>query len=221
MDEFRVLLYDFPPEMMALRLGLLSRPPFVVDHPARPVNLVRCLETTRYRMAILGLPSAEVEFECIFPLIRGMGRPSSRCILIVLAPPDRLGDLQPYGGRGVNALLSRNASPEELEAEILRLTRAAPRLETRHMVRLKARAPRTPSPLICQTDNISTSGMFLSTAVKVPIGTIIDFELDLPGREWPVLGEARVVRHAVPGQEKRDGMGVMFLTLRGEGRLSC
>jgi hypothetical protein len=221
MDDFRILLYNFPLELMGLRLGLLSRPPFVVDHPPRPVNLVRCLETTRYRMAILGLPGGDVEFECVFPLIRGMGCPSSRCILLVLAPPDRLETVQPYVGRGVNALLPRNASPEELEAEITRLTRAAPRLESRHMVRLKARAPRVPSPMICQTDNISTSGMFLSTTIKVPVGTIIDFELDLPGREWPVLGEARVVRHAQPEQEKRDGMGVMFLTLRGEGRISC
>jgi len=221
MDDFRVLLYNFPPEMMALRLGLLSRPPFVVDHPTRPVNLVRCLETTRYRMVILGLPAGDVQFECVFPLIRGMGRPSSRCIFIVLAPPDRLDALQPYVGRGLNALLSRSAPSEDLEAEITRLTRAAPRLESRHMVRLKARAPRVPSPLICQTDNISTSGMFLSTTIKVPVGTIIDFELDLPGREWPVQGEARVVRHALPEREKRDGMGVMFLTLRGEGRLSC
>jgi hypothetical protein len=218
MDELRVLLFNFPQEMIALRLGLLSRPPFAVDAAPNPVELVRRLETVRYRMAILGLPAQGVGFKDILPLARGEGHPNTRCILIVLATPDRLEEMRPFLGKGLNALLSRSATPVELEAEIARQTHVAPRVETRQMVRLKAKIAQTPSALICQTLNISASGMFLSSMKKVPIGTVIDFELALPRLKLPVSGQARVVRHSLQEKEKRDGMGAAFLSFRIDGR---
>ena len=218
MDEVKVLLFHFPQEMIALRMGLLSRPPFVVDAAPTPAELVRRLETVRYRIAILGLPAQGMEFKDVLPLVRGEGRLNARCILIVLASPDHLEEMRPSIGKGLNGLLSRSAAPADLEAEIARQIHVAPRVETRQMARLKAKIAQSPSALICQTLNVSASGMFLSSMIKLPVGTVFDFELALPRLKLPVSGRARVVRHSSQEKEKRDGMGAEFISFTTDGR---
>jgi len=217
-DEIKVLLFNFPQEMIVLRMGLLSRPPFAPDIAPNPLELVRRLETISYQIAILGLPFQETEFKDVLPLIRGEKRPNRRCILIVLAPPDQFEGLKPHLGKGLNALLPRTAPPGVLETEIARQTHVAPRVETRQMVRLKAKITQTPSALICQTLNVSASGMFLSSMIKIPVGTEFEFELALPRLKLPVSGRARVMRHSAQEKEKRDGMGVEFISFRTDGR---
>jgi len=199
-------------------MGLLARPPFVVDPASRTEDLVRHLETIAYRLIILCLPVPGLEFDGIFPLIRGEGRKSARCILMALAEDALLEALKPRVGRGLNALLPRTVSAADLEAEIARQTQVAPRLQARVMARLRARLVRTPSSLICQTGNISASGMFLVSRMKLPVSTSFEFELALPKLKLPVAGEGRVVRHAATDREKLDGMGAAFLAFKADGR---
>ena len=199
-------------------MGLLARPPFVVDPTSRAEELARHLETVAYRLIILFLPVPGLEFEGVFPLIRGEGRKNARCILMALAEDALLETLKPRVGRGLNALLPRAVSAADLEAEISRQIQVAPRSEARVMARLRARLVRTPSSLICQTGNISVSGMFLVSNMKLPVCTSFEFELAIPKLKLPVGGEGRVVRHAAPDREKLDGMGATFLAFKGDGR---
>ena len=218
MDEQRILLFNFPAEMISLRMGLLSRPPFVVDAAPNVSDLVGRLETIPYRIAILGLPAQGVEFKELLPVVRGERRPNARCILMVLAGAALLEPLKSHLGKGLNSLLPLTAGPIAMEAEIARQIHVAPRLETRQMVRLKAKIAQSPSALICQTLNVSASGMFLSSMIKIPVGTEFEFELALPKLKLPVSGQARVVRHATMEREKKDGMGAEFVSFRTDGR---
>ena len=82
---------------------------------------------------------------------------------------------------------------------------------------------------MCQTENVSKSGMLVRTRAPLPIGTEVaiqflfrgDDELtqrDLPGGYAFVEGMAVVVRHTHPAKEEATGMGLQFLKLEEHGR---
>lgn len=217
MNDFRILLYRFPDRFMKVRLGLLSRPPFICESAARSGEFFHRLEMTLYRMLILTLPDREMDLEDLLPLIRKEGAPSSRAILAVLAPPRHLSEFRPLLGKGLNALVSLDDPPEALEEAIGRQVEVAPRVNARVMVRLQARLTHNMTALLCQTANVSASGMFLELNRKIPVGSEFVFELAVPGGKEPVAGTGVIVRHGDPEREGRDGMGAAFTAFKGQG----
>ncbi len=82
---------------------------------------------------------------------------------------------------------------------------------------------------MCQTENLSKSGMLVRTRAPLPVGTdvAVQFlfpgdpavsEADLPGGYAFVEGRARVVRHTDPQREPVVGMGLHFLNLEEHGK---
>jgi CheY-like chemotaxis protein len=214
----RVLLFHLPQELLGVRMGILSRPPWIVEAVTQAGELLHILETTSFRMVLLRLPADGLVLRDVLPAIRGVKMPCARCILMVLVPQAQLEEHRSFLGKGVSALLSDTISPAELEAEIARQTQVSPRVDARVMVRLKARVRDQQSSSLCQTDNVSLSGMFLNMSRKPPVGSMLAFELMIPGSRAPVCGEGRVVRHASGGREKHEGIGVAFCGLQNNGR---
>jgi uncharacterized protein (TIGR02266 family) len=144
--------------------------------------------------------------------------PSHRGAVVLLTPGERVAEHEAYLREGLNAVLPLTSPPEAVEAEIARQVSVAPRANSRIMVRLKA-AIRAPSAhILCQTSNLSSTGLFLAHKANLPVGTVFTFELMLPGAKKPVAGEAKVVRHAVAEKEKVEGMGAAFTALAPEDR---
>ncbi|MEW6365573.1 MAG: PilZ domain-containing protein [Acidobacteriota bacterium] len=214
----KVLLFNLPRHLDALRAGLLARPPFAVEEVSRAGELLRRLESTQFGMVIMNLPGDGIDIEQILPVIRSRGIPSARCILMLLVPEAHLEARRPLLSRGVNALLSAAAQTDELEAAIARQIEVAPRVNARVMVRVKARVQLGQASFIFQTVNVSATGMFLACATTLPVDSFFSFELVLPGTSTPLVGEARVVRHAAHGRESSLGMGTSFTSLRHDGR---
>lgn len=82
---------------------------------------------------------------------------------------------------------------------------------------------------MCQTENLSKSGMLVRTRAPLPIGTDVAVQFlfpgdpavsvaDLPGGYAFVEGRARVVRHTDPIREAVAGMGLHFMNLEEHGR---
>ncbi len=69
---------------------------------------------------------------------------------------------------------------------------------------------------VCQTENISPSGMLLRTSQFLPVGAVLPFSLSLPDDVNPIHGRGEVVRYTGTG-EPVSGMGVRFLGLDGDG----
>jgi len=69
---------------------------------------------------------------------------------------------------------------------------------------------------VCQTENISPSGMLLRSSRRLPVGAVLPFSLRLPDESTPILGRGEVVRHT-NASENVSGMGVRFLGLDGNG----
>jgi len=217
MAVYNVLLYRFPERFQEVRLGLLARPPFVTDAASRPGEFFHRLEMTHFRMLILHLPDEVMQFTQLLPLIRGEGRPSARCILIVLSPPRHMDEFRPHLGKGVNALVSLEAPAADLETAIARQVEVAPRVEARVIARIQAKLTVGTTKLLCRTANLSTSGMFLELNRKLPVGSDFAFDLALPGVKDPVSGTGTIARHGDPEREGRDGMGAAFTSFRAGG----
>lgn len=218
MSEVSVLLFNSPWTSPAIQPGLLARSAFVLEEVKRVADLLRRLESGHFAVVILCMKGGGIEFEELLSVIRSEKMPCSRCILILLTPTESLEQCRSYVGKGLNVLLPETVSTEELEAVIARQTQVAPRVQTRVMVRLRVSIQQSPSLLVCQTTNLSSSGMFLASATLPPIGTNITFEMNLPKSSASIAGEALVVRHASNGRENQRGMGVTFTSFRQDGQ---
>lgn len=217
-EESRVLVFNSPWSTAEVdRIGLLGRAPYIVERLRRSSDLLRRLETERFAMVVLWMPYDGIDIEDVLPVIRSANSPCSRCILILLTPQSRLADCHPYLRLGVNALLPDSSSLAELDAEIGRQTQAARRVEARLLVRLRVTIPTAPQSVICQTVNVSATGMFLASTAQPPVGTGIEFEMPLPGSPQPIAGEAAVVRLSSIGRDRQRGLGVTFTSFRRDG----
>jgi len=218
MESVRVLGFNIPSELKAVETGLLSRPPFATEAVSRAAELLMRLEGPPYRLMILNMPGDGLEFKQILPIVRDPKMPCSKGAVILLTPPERVEEHRAYLQKGLNVVLSRTVCPDVVELEIARQVEVAPRVNTRIMLRLKARVQSQNTMIMCQTANISASGLFLVHKTILPVGTIFSFELMLPGVKAPITGEARVVRHATFIKEKYEGMGAVFISLPPEGQ---
>lgn len=217
MNEVKVLLFNPPRSAVNVGAGLLCRAPFTLKVVDRAAELLRQIESIAFNVVILNMPGDGLDFEDILPIVRSEKMPCRKSVLVLMTPESRLEHCRTYLSRGLNALLSNSASLEELEEVVARQTKAAPRVETRVMVKLKVAMQQPPVSLICQTVNLSSSGMFLASASLPPVGATLSFEMPLPGWDIPIAGDARVIRHAAHGREKRIGMAVAFAYLKQNG----
>lgn len=82
---------------------------------------------------------------------------------------------------------------------------------------------------MCQTENLSKTGMLVRTRAPLPVGTDVAVQFlfpgdpavsrdDLPGGYAFVEGRARVVRHTDPQREPVVGMGLHFMNLEEHGK---
>ena len=214
----RVLAFNFPPELQSVQTGILSRPPFAAEAVSRAAELLMRLEGPPYRLMILSMPGDGLEFKQILPIIRDPKMPCSKGAVMLLTPAERVEEHRAYLQKGLNVVLPRTACPDVVELEIARQVEVAPRVSTRIMLRLKARVQTQNTMIMCQTANISASGLFLVHKTILPVGTVFSFELMLPGAKVPITGEARVVRHALLAKEKYEGMGATFISLSPDGQ---
>ena len=213
-----MLLFNVPAPLLDRRNGLLARPPFVVEECALAEELNQRLEKIRYKMVILNLPSAGLEPRDILYSLRHMKKASSDAIIIVLAPEDRVADYRSYLPKGLSALFSHAKPPQEVEIQIARLAQVAPRVESRIMVRLRAKLQQNQGVVMAQALNLSLTGLFVATSMKFPVGCEVMFELMIPQSRIAISGEAKVVRHSTGSRDKSDGMGLTFTSFKADGK---
>lgn len=70
---------------------------------------------------------------------------------------------------------------------------------------------------LCQTVNISASGMLIGLPNPHAVGSKVEFEIYIPG-QWVFKGAGRIIRHTTPEIEQVRGVGVLFGEFAGDGR---
>lgn len=215
--EKHVLAARMDPEVWEALGPALSRAEFDLN---RVPSVESAFELTRlipFEVVLIGCPEPDSAVVDLLAAIREPDSRSREASVLLFAPPNHLSVVQSYRAHSADQALSTAEDPLLLQEAILRLLRARPRVALRVMAHLTVQLGDGTSRILCQTRDISRSGLLALTEVRFPIGTPVQFTLDLPEETVGVRGEAEVVRHAVRGRDPEDGLGLRFLRLIGDG----
>jgi hypothetical protein len=111
---------------------------------------------------------------------------------------------------GVNRVVFLGDIEDTLPGTLERLLAVAPRARAALPSRIEVSGPGFSRKFFCQTVNLSTTGMLLRVPHSLRPGTVLAFELFVPGTPSPVRGKAKVVRLARPDREPFPAVGITF-----------
>lgn len=196
---------------------VLARSDFEIDLVPTVASARELLEVVPFGLILVRYPLGQEPLERFLERIRRADGPSHEAPIVLLSEADDLDEARRFKDKGVQEVVPAGESAVRVYELICRLLNVAPRRAIRLLVRLDARLEGGKSLFVCQTENISATGMLISTDRRLPPGTEAKFELDLPNESVPVKGSARVVRETDPKREKVLGLGLHFASFRGDG----
>jgi hypothetical protein len=166
--------------------------------------------TTAFDAIVIGFPVAGVALGRFLSAVRALESPCRRCGVVLLARPDAERQARQFVGHGVNRVVATSDLPLRLVRTVAELLRVAPRVELRLPTRIMLRLEDRPSQALCQTENVSVSGMLVRGFDNYPKGTSFDFEISLPDDDDPLRGVGEVCRTANVARENVRGFGARF-----------
>lgn len=194
----------------------LRRAGFVSDWVGSAGEAVDLVALLPFDAVIVSFPLVEVSPRQFLATVRRPEGPCRSTAVVFLAHSAYLDEAQRLVGQGVNAVFPFADAAELLAARLRALVDVAPRFPLRVMSRLQGRL--AGSTTLCQTENISASGMLLRVDQQVPVGGEVRFELTLPGDTKPLRGSGTVVRHTYERRERVSGLGIRFVSFEEDGQ---
>jgi DNA-binding response OmpR family regulator len=172
---------------------------------------------------VMAHPLPDLASQDFIAAVRAPGSLCRQTALVIVAPTERRDEATRFLSEGGNRLVALEDGPPKVAETIRGLLQIKPRFSVRAASRLKVQLPLGTVLLLCQTENVSVSGMLLRTDQDYPLGTMLAFELRIPGESTPVRGFGVVVRHANTSRERIDGIGVRFSSFEtgDKGRLEA
>ena len=171
----------------------------------------------RYDALLVSHPMAGAPTSGFLHAVRNPESPCRTSGLVLLTTEKWRREAESYVGRGANRVLAMEEVPEALPEVLRPLFQVAPRFAMRIPSRIEVIGQAFPRRVICETVNISTTGMLLRVPHSVPPPTELRFELFMPGLEHAIRGEIRVVRQTCQGREPYPGIAVTFCGFEGGG----
>ncbi len=206
------------PEESALKKlgGVLWRSSFEVHRVSEAREAAEVCGRVDPQIVVVPLPVPGMEIGDLMAALRDAGAPSRRPKVVLLANEEHLASVEDLSDPDLVVLDARQRQ-ERLQAELLKLIDAAARVATRFLIRLQVHVGEGTLLRMCQTENISESGMLLRSEESFPVGSEIEVEITLPGDEPAIRGRAEIMRHTNPEAEKIRGVGARFTTFEGDG----
>ncbi len=195
----------------------LDLAPDLVTDLADEIAASELAVATRHAALVLRFPLGSVDMAGLLRTVRGPGSASRSAAVVLVASRDWLSAAEVLLGRGANRAVASERAATELPAVLESLLTIAPRQPMRVASRVEVPNGAAHRTMLCQTVNLSETGMLLRTGKLFPLGTSLKFELVLPGAAEPVRGEGRVVRHTVERRERLSGVGINFSTFERDG----
>ncbi len=213
-----VLVIGVSPEEFGRVAPFLARDAFDVD---RFPSGTGALELTAYvsiEVLLVRYPLPDMDLGVFLQAVR---QPDSKCLtspILLLADADSATETSSYIGRGANRVLHLEDAEDELQATVSSLLAVAPRKNARFLARMEIKLGGAKDMILCQTENLSASGILIKTERRYEKGTRIDFEFSLPDDIRPISGVAEVVRQTMVGRDKVGGIGMRFLSFAGDSQ---
>jgi len=214
--ERRVLAIDVHGELFDSYAPLLRRRALEVERFPHPRSSLALVSAVPFELILIGYPLRDMEFGRFIQALRRSDSASKNAALLLLAHPIHRASAESHAARGGGQVQLTDDPPTVIEQAVGRLLRVAPRKAARLATRLEVRLNSGAQCGIGETTNVSATGMLVATSEPWPKGTQVGFEFMLGHR--PVVGVARVVRHALPERERTLGVGVEFVSFQGDSR---
>ncbi|MDX1631413.1 MAG: response regulator [Thermoanaerobaculia bacterium] len=218
MERSNVLVVNLGADEFDKVEPLLGREEFEVDRFPRARMALELIETVAFDVLIVGYPLPDIEARAFFRSVRSSDSPCRSSPLLLLTRSEDLDAARELIGYGANRVVVMEETAERLQREVTDLLEVAPRREVRTMVRLQVKVDDGSQLAMCQSENISRSGMLIRAGEAYDIGTEVSFEFFLGQQPTPLVGHGEVVRHTTPGREEVVGMGIRFTSFEKDGR---
>lgn len=171
-----------------------------------------------YDGLLVAYPLGDAPMAGFLASLRRLACPCRNSAIVLLTDERRKTEAETYLGRGANRVLTWTDASLRLPDVLEDIFKAAPRMPIELAVRVMPVAGDRAAPVACRTVNISSSGMLLRLHEGYRPGTVLVFEMALPGSTLPVVGHARVVRRTSVRREAFPGVGVAFAGLHEGAR---
>jgi hypothetical protein len=173
------------------------------------------VQLTPVDMVIVGTSQSGGGLDEFFRALRAPGSACLRAGAIVVAPERHVKTAERYIGHGANRLISASEISSQLEQVVTDLQGVAPRVPLTSNARIKIHVKGKPIQSFCQTRNLSATGVLIRGFGHYPLGSEIEFEINLPDDPTPITGSGTISRRAENGTEKTDGLGIKFTRFNG------
>ena len=197
---------------------ILRRAEFETRLAANADQAFELLEDVAFDLIVLRYPVPGLSLHEFVDRVRTVGSLCRTAGLVLLAEPTCVGEVARLLGKGVNRVVSLDASSDRLLDAIADLLAVDPRRTVRAVIQLELWVERAPERVLTLTENVSTAGMLVRGGSEFPLGTRLQFELMLPGERTPVRGQLEVARHTDPGRERVEGFGGKVVSYAGDGQ---
>lgn len=213
----KVLVVGVDAETFSKLKPILGRSSLEVDRFPRGRASLELITAVFFDLLVVRSPLEDMALQEFLDAVRSPMSASRRSSLLLLVADGDATTAESYLGLGANRAVPLEQSVEALEASISELLDVAPRIGARIFASLEIQLAEGKSLAMCQTENLSATGMLIRTNVGYPLGTRLDFEFALPMDPKPVAGQAEVVRHTRVGRERVTGVGARFVDFVGDG----
>ena len=195
----------------------LRRNALAVDWVATPEAGVALAVKDRYDVIIMDAEPCDWPLTRVVSEFRSTQSPSCDAAIMILSEPDQVDAARALKSRGVNRVMLISDPPEMIREQMFGLLEVAPRTSVRLPTNLETALGGTGGELFCQTENLSTTGMFIRTRHRPPLGSKVVFKIHLADEGGTIFGRGEMVRHSSPGQEGIDGIAVRFRSFARDG----
>jgi CheY-like chemotaxis protein len=197
---------------------ILARADVFAERIADPNEALDLARQLPFDAAVIAYPLLHGDLHTLLRGLRQSSSPSRHAAVLLLAPQSSLANAREYVGKGVNRVVCDDEPEQILQGAVAELLGVAPRIPLRVPLRLEATLDKGVWRSLCQTENVSVTGMLVRTPQAFPEGTALRFEITLPNDVAPLRGEGVVVRQADYLRERVHGVGVRLMSFDEKGQ---
>ena len=216
MEQKKKVLVIVPQPELFLKLEpILKRDSIEVSRSANATSSLILATNVVYDLIVAEYPLPDLSIVDFLGILQAPSLPSSETQILLICKEDQMAGVLQHTQSDDRVMVV----PQQSSAQILHsalagsLTSIADRKASRLMIQFEATLGAGKLMRICQTSNVSESGLLIHTTRLIPLETEMDVSFYLPGDPRPIDGKVRVVRHSDPQREEKVGMGVEFLHL--------
>ena len=194
---------------------ILRRDSIEVSRSANATSSLILATNVAYDLIVAEYPLPDLSIVDFLGILQAPTLPSAQSPILLLTHEDQVAGVTRHTlGDDRVKVVPQHSSAKYLHSALAgSLGGVAARKKSRLMVQFEAKLGAGKLMRICQTSNVSESGLLIHTTRVMPLETEMDVNFYLPGDPRPIDGTVKVVRHANADLEQSAGMGVEFVHL--------